>query len=269
MAEIEMVSSDGYRETMQQRREQQQQAELERLEREQQRAEEKKQQQAFIEAEKKRHKAYTDAARAAWEKAAKASSRELFNADSGKVERLPELRSADKMHSDFLDAFKNGAEIIPVPDAIIKGGKLNLDFINEPEHYAGLSFDTRAWNVVNTVKIADDPCFEIPKGVTIYASNVTGGSYDITGRYWMLQGNALYMAMDKDGQPVKWNYKTEGYKAKQARLKAEAEAAEAERKRLAALEAERLEAERQEKQLETLKQLPAEKFRKLLNLLGI
>ena len=36
---------------------------------------------------------------------------------------------------------------------------------------------------------------------------------------------------------------------------------------LAAIEAERLEAERQEKQLEILKQLPADKFSKLLKLL--
>lgn len=240
---------------------------VEMIERKAQEAEERKKQQAFIEAEKNRHKAYTDAARAAWEKAAKASGREIFNADSGKVERLPELRSAEEMHSDFLNAIQSGAEIIPVPAAIIKGGKLNLDLVNKPEHYAGFAFDTRAWNVINTVKIADDPCFDVPQGIAIYAAQVAG-DYAVSGRYWALQGDALYIVADKDGQPLKWDHTTEGYKAKQARLKAEAEAAEAERKRLAAIEAERVEAERQEKQLDTLKKLPADKFKKLLQFLG-
>lgn len=265
MAQIEWITAGGNKETPEQRRERIEKEEQKRLEQARQIEAEKKRQIEFVEAEKKRRKAYIEAQAAAWEKALKTSKRELFNAESGKVEKVPETRSAEKLHEDFLAAFKSGAEIIPVADALIKGGKLNLDFINTAEHFTGIPGFCRAWEVINTVQSISDPCFDT-KGVCIYGANISGGG-DSSGRYWALKGNALYMVADKQGQPIAWNYRTEGYKAKQARLKAEAEAAEAERKRLAAIEAERKEKERQEKQLETLKALPTNKFARLFSLL--
>ena len=216
--------------------------------------------QKAIAAELKRHNAYTHAQADAWEKASAASVRKLFNVESGKVENIAQQKNGRAMQDAFLEALKRGAKSIEVPPAIIQCGKINLELVNRAPHFMGLETETIPWRVDKVLIEANDPPFPIPKGATIYqAAHVSGGV-----RFWTLEGNTLYLAVNSKGEPVKGG---EGHKAQQARLELEAKAAAEEKANAAKLEAERAELERQEKQLEALKKLPKASFEKLLSML--
>lgn len=253
---LEVVKPQTVEELAAKAREEQQQ----RAERERQAQERKATRQKAIAAELKRHNTYTHAQAVAWEKASAASVRKLFNVESGKVENIAQQKSGRAMQDAFLEALKRGAKSVEVPPAIIQRGKINLELVNRAPHFMGLETETIPWRVDEVLKDAGDPPFPVPKGATIYqAAHVSGGV-----RFWTLEGNTLYLAVNSKGEPVKGG---EGYKAQQARLELEAKAAAEEKANAAKLEAERAELERQEKQLEALKKLPKASFEKLLSML--
>lgn len=237
------------------REEQQQRAEREHQEQERRAARLKK-----IESELKRHYEYKEAQDLAWDVAGADNYRMAFNVVSGKVQSMRKPKDMWVMHKAFLESVKRGAQEIHVPPAIMNRGKINLDLVNPAPHFLGLETETIPWRVDEVLTVAGDPPFPVPKGATIYqAAHVSGGF-----RYWKLEGNTLYLAVNDKGEPVKGG---EGYKSQQARLKHEAKAAAEEKANAAKLEAKRAELERQEKQLEALKKLPKASFEKLLSML--
>lgn len=196
-----------------------------------------------------------------WTAAAAEMEATRFNADSGKLEAVGKPQEPEKLQMYFMEKINRGEQIIKIPAALIDGGKLKQVAF---DYWSFYRYDNCRCSMLS---IPDDPVFKAPDGMPVYAA-LTAENGGCVGRYWVLSGDTLYMATGADGLPVYWMLGglTEGYKAKQARLKAEAEAAELERKRLAKEEAERKEAERQEKQLEQLKAIPAAAFDKLMNI---
>lgn len=228
-------------------------------ERARQKAKARRQQAA--EKELARYKAYIETQQKAWEIAAETHTRKLFNRETGRVEEIPDQKSGAAMHGAFLDALSRGVRSIDISAPIITRGKINIELVNKAESYLGLETDPIPFKIKESLVETDDPPFPVSNKTKVYRAFHNNGEY----RFYALEGNTLYLAVNSKGEPVKGG---EGYKAQQARLELEAKAAAEEKANAAKLEAERAELERQEKQLEQLKKLPAGQFEKLMQLLS-
>lgn len=192
-----------------------------------------------------------------WRKAASEKC-ERYNTAKKVFEAVanPAYANPQTLRESIKEAITEGAAIIELPRAVIRKDQLIIE--------AFKSIGNICEQIVEYpfLQVANDPVFEVPAGVTIYKTN---GS---AGKYWALSGYRLVECIDEKGAAITFNRDTEGYKARLERLKREEEA----RQHQAEIERLKRETEaeeaRQESQLNMLKALPSDKFKKLMSLLN-
>lgn len=192
-----------------------------------------------------------------WRKAASEKT-ERYDAEKGRLVTIdnPEYSNPQTLRETIKQAVLDGRAAIELPGAVIKKDGLNIDAFKSVASIGNQTIEKPF------LIVADDPVFMVPEGVAVYRSN---GS---RGKYWALCGTRLVECIDSNGAAITFGIASEGYKAKQTRLKREEE----ERQRLAELERLKRETEaeeaRQESQLSILKALPADKFKKLMAMIN-